>query len=202
MKKTVLSLMVLGVIVGCGGEEEQQTAGIEYGADTVGAAATGTTAAPAASGAVTDPQIADIVVAANEVDIRAGELARTKGTNPQVGEFAQRMITDHTAVNEQASQLVQRLGVTPEPNPTSRQLRASGEQNRSHLQGLSGADFDRAYMEHEVEYHQQVLDAIDNTLIPNAQNPELRALLEQTRPAVEAHLQHAKEIQSSLGGSR
>jgi putative membrane protein len=201
MKRTVLSLMVLAVMVGCGGEDEQQTAAIENGADTVGAAATGTTAAPAAPGAVTDPQIADIVVAANEVDIQAGELARTKATNPQVKEFAQRMITDHTGVNEQASQLVQRLGVTPEPNPTSRQLRQDGEQNRSRLQGLSGAEFDRAYMEHEVEYHQQVLDAIDNTLIPNAQNPELKALLEQTRPAVEAHLQHARNLQSSLGRS-
>jgi putative membrane protein len=201
MKRTVLSLMVLAVMVGCGGEDEQQTAAIENGADTVGAAATGTTAAPAAPGAVTDPQIADIVVAANEVDIQAGEVARTKATNPQVKEFAQRMITDHTGVNEQASQLVQRLGVTPEPNPTSRQLRQDGEQNRSRLQGLSAAEFDRAYMEHEVEYHQQVLDAIDNTLIPNAQNPELKALLEQTRPAVEAHLQHARNIQSSLGRS-
>jgi putative membrane protein len=201
MKRTVLSLMVLAVMGGCGGEDEQQTAAIEYGADTVGAAATETTPAAAAPGAVTDPQIADIVVAANEVDIQAGELARTKATNPQVKEFAQRMITDHTGVNQQASQLVQRLGVTPEPNPTSQQLRQGGEQNRSHLQGLSGAEFDRAYIEHEVAYHQQVLDAIDNTLIPNAQNAELRALLEQTRPAVEAHLQHARQIQSSLGRS-
>ncbi len=205
MKRTILALVALAVITSCGGESEQQNAANEYGTDAAGAVATDSPAAatPAATpaGTVTDPQIADIVVAANEVDIQAGELARTKATNPQVKEFAQRMITDHTGVNQQASQLVQRLGVTPEPNPTSQQLRQGGEQNRSRLQGLSGAEFDRAYIGHEVDYHQQVLDAIDNTLIPNAQNPELKALLQQTRPAVEAHLQHARQVQSSLGGS-
>ncbi|MBW3630335.1 MAG: DUF4142 domain-containing protein [Gemmatimonadetes bacterium] len=157
--------------------------------------------APAAAGTVTDPQIAAIVVAANDADIATGELAKTKGTNPQVKEFANRMITDHTGVNKAATDLVGKLGVTPEPNPTSEQLRQGGEQQVATLQGQSGAAFDRAYIAHEVTYHQQVLDAIDQTLIPNAQNAELKALLEQTRPAVEAHLQHAKQIQTSLGGS-
>jgi putative membrane protein len=204
MKRTVLSLMAMAVITGCGGgQDEGQTGGEAATVDTAATAAPAATAPAAApaTGAVTDPQIADIVVAANEVDIQAGELARTKATNPQVKEFAQRMITDHTGVNQQASQLVQRLGVTPEPSPTSQQLRQGGEQNRNNLQGQSGAAFDRAYIDHEVTYHQAVLDAIDNTLIPNAQNPELKALLQQTRPAVEAHLQHAKQIQSSLGAS-
>ena len=67
--------------------------------------------------------------------------------------------------------------------------------------GQSGAAFDRAYIDHEVAYHQQVLDAINNTLIPNAQNAELKALLQQTAPAIEAHLQHAKELQTPLGQS-
>jgi putative membrane protein len=66
---------------------------------------------------------------------------------------------------------------------------------------MSGAEFDRAYIANKVTYHQTVLDAIDNTLIPNAQNAELRALLEQTRPAVAAHLQHAQELQASVGKS-
>ena len=198
MKKIVLSLVAVAALTACGGQDAEQN----VGAATTDAAPMAAPAESAAPGAVTDPQIADIVVAANEVDIEAGELASTKATNPQVREFAQRMITDHTGVNQAATELVTRLGVTPEPNPTSQQLRQGGEQNRSSLQGLSGAEFDRAYIEHEVAYHQQVLDAIDQTLIPNAQNPELRALLEQTRPAVAAHLQHAQQIQSSLGRGR
>ncbi len=196
MKKPLLSLLALAALAACGGQDAEENAGTA----TVDTAATAT-AAPAApaSGGVTDPQIADIVVAANQVDIEAGELAQSKSTNPKVKEFAQRMITDHSGVNQAATELVTRLGVTPEPNPTSQQLRQGGEQNRSSLQGKSGAEFDRAYVAHEVTYHQTVLDAIDQTLIPNAQNAELKALLQQTRPAVEAHLQHAKELQGSLG---
>ncbi len=207
MKKTVLSLMMLGALTACGGGQDQGQAGGETATTdttTAAAPAEGTAQAPAAApagGTVTDPQIADIVVAANEVDIAAGELAQSKGTNPQVKEFAQRMITDHTGVNKAASDLVTRLGVTPEQNPTSQQLRQGGEQSRNNLQGQSGAAFDRAYIAHEVTYHQAVLDAINNTLIPNAQNAELKALLQQTAPAVQAHLEHARKLQGSLGGS-
>jgi putative membrane protein len=141
------------------------------------------------------------VVAANQVDIDAGELAMERGTDPRVKEFAQRMITDHTGVNTAATELVTKLGVTPEPNATSQKLTADGEASRNTLRGQSGAAFDRAYVDQEVAYHQAVLDAIDQTLIPSAQNAELKALLEQTRPAVAAHLDHARQLQTQLGGA-
>lgn len=163
------------------------------------ATAPATSPVTATAGAVTDPQIAAIVVAANTADIEAGELARDQAADPRVREFGERMITDHTAVNQQATELVQRLGVTPEENPTSQQIAQDGEQTRQRLSGLSGAEFDRAYIDHEVSFHQTVLDALDDTLIPNAQNAELRALLEQTRPAIAAHLDAARDIQGSLG---
>jgi putative membrane protein len=156
------------------------------------------TAAPAA-GAVSDAQIAAIVLAANTVDSAGGMLAGQKGTNPEVKQFGQRMVTDHGGVNKQAVALAGKLNLTPEENPTSRQLTQGGEQARQQQGGLSGAAFDRAYMQHEVEYHQSVLDAIDQTLIPNAQNAELKALLQQVRPAVAAHLDMAKALVAKLG---
>ncbi|HEU0012937.1 MAG TPA: DUF4142 domain-containing protein, partial [Longimicrobium sp.] len=156
--------------------------------------------APAAA-TVTDPQIAAIVVAANAVDSTAGELARQKGTSAQVKEFANRMVTDHAGVNKQAVDLVTRLGVTPEENESSRGLSQGGQQAHARLSGLSGAEFDRAYIENEISYHQTVLDAIDQTLIPSAQNADLKALLQQVRPAVAAHLEHARQVQGQLGGS-
>jgi putative membrane protein len=110
------------------------------------------------------------------------------------------MITDHTAVNQQASDLVGRLGVTPQDNATSQALRQGGEDSRQQLDALSGAAYDRAYMQHEVEYHQQVLDALDQQLIPGAQNAELKDLLQKSRPAFEAHLEMAKQIAGQLNG--
>lgn len=148
--------------------------------------------------AVNDAQIAAIVVAANQVDVDAGKLAASRATSPEVKKFAQTMITDHEGVNKSAVELVTKLKVTPQENDTSRALKAGGDKNLASLKKLTGAAFDKAYVDHEVVYHQQVLDAIDKTLIPNASNAELKALLVKVRPAFVAHLEHAKQIQSSL----
>lgn len=144
----------------------------------------------------TDPQIAAIVVTANQVDIDAGKLAKSRTHDKEVKAFAQQMITDHTSVNKQAGDLVKKLGVKPESNPTSESLKKGGDENLAKLKKLKGKAFDKAYVDHEVEYHQQVLDAIDKTLIPSAKNPELKALIEKVRPAFVAHLDHAKHLQS------
>jgi putative membrane protein len=150
-------------------------------------------------GAPNDAQIAHIVVTANQVDIDAGKLAETKGSSADVKAFGKQMVTDHTGVNKQATDLVTKLNVKPEDNPTSQSLKQGGEANIKNLQGLSGGAFDKAYVDHEVTYHQAVLDAIDQTLIPNATNEELKALIVKVRPAFVAHLEHAKQIQSKLG---
>ena len=148
--------------------------------------------------APTDAQIAAIVVTANQVDIDAGKLASTKGSTAEVKKFGAQMVTDHTGVNKQATALVTKLKVTPEDNPTAQSLKKGGEENVANLKTLSGKAFDKAYIDHEVAYHQQVLDAIDKTLVPSAQNAELKALLVKVRPAFVAHLEHAKHLQASL----
>jgi putative membrane protein len=149
--------------------------------------------------APTDPQIAAIVVTANQVDIDAGKLAASKGSSADVKSFGEQMVTDHTGVNKQAKELVTKLKVTPEDNPTAESLKKGGAENVAQLKTLSGKAFDKAYIDHEIAYHQQVLDALDKTLVPNAQNAELKALLVKVRPAFVAHLEHAKHIQASLG---
>jgi putative membrane protein len=132
------------------------------------------------------------------VDIDAGKLAAKRSRNAEVKAFAQQMIADHSGVNASATKLVTKLHVTPEPNPTSKQLAEGGAANLKALEPQKGADFDKAYIDHEVAYHQAVLDAVDQTLIPSAENAELKALLVQTRPAFVAHLAHAKHVQESL----
>ena len=160
--------------------------------------ASGLTAGIAQQGP-TDPQIAAIVVTANQVDIDAGKLAKSRAHSKEVKKFAQQMITDHSGVNKSATQLVQKLKVTPETSPTSDNLKKGGDDNIANLKKLKGAEFDKAYVDHEVEYHQAVLDAVDKTLVPSARNEELKALLVKVRPAFVAHLDHAKHIQSQLG---
>ncbi len=168
---------------------------------TLLALAFGATAAWAQSAGPTDPQIAAIVVTANQVDIDAGKLAKSKAHAKDVKKFAQRMITDHSGVNKSATELVAKLHVTPEPNATSESLKKGGDENLAKLKTLSGAAFDKAYIDHEVAYHEAVLSAMDKTLIPSAQNAELKALLVKVRPAFEAHLDMAKQLRAELGKS-
>jgi putative membrane protein len=148
---------------------------------------------------INDAQIASIVVTANQVDVDAGKLAQGKASNAEVKKFAAQMIADHEGVNKQAVALATKLKVTPQDNDTSKALKAGGDQNIAKLKTLSGSAFDKAYVDQEVTYHQAVLDAIDKTLIPGASNAELKALIVKVRPAIAAHLEHAKHIQASLG---
>lgn len=156
--------------------------------------------AQAQDAAPTDAQIAAIVVTANQVDINAGRLAEHKARAADVKAFAKRMVTDHTGVNQAATELAHKLNLTPQSNATSESLQRGGEQNLASLRKLHGTAFDKAYIDHEVAYHQSVLDAMDKVLIPNARNAELKALLVKVRPAFVDHLEHAKQIQNALGG--
>jgi putative membrane protein len=151
----------------------------------------------ASAQAINDAQIASIVVTANQVDIDAGKLAAAQASSDQVKAFARQMVTDHTGVNKAATDLVTRLKVTPQGNPTSEALQAGGDKNLAHLRSLKGAAFDKAYIDHEFAYHQQVIDALDKTLIPGAANAELKALLVKVRPAFIAHRDHARSLQAS-----
>ena len=148
---------------------------------------------------ISDAQIAAIVVTANQVDIDAGQLAASRSTNNKIKTFAQLMVTDHTGVNKAATELVTRLKVKPQANDTSASLKKGGDENMAKLKKLKGKDFDKAYVDQEVAYHQAVIDAVDKTLLPSAKNAELKALIEKVRPVLGQHLEHAKHLQAQLG---
>ena len=150
---------------------------------------------------LSDPEVAHVAVTANSIDIDAAKFAQTRTHNSAVKQFAATMITDHTAVNQQAAALATKLGVTPADNAVSQSLQADAKKAHDALVPLRGAAFDRAYMDREVAYHQAVLDAIDKVLIPTTDNAELKQLLTNVRPAVATHLEHAKQVRSKLGGT-
>jgi putative membrane protein len=149
-----------------------------------------------AAAELNDAQIAAIVVAANQIDIDAGKLAESKSTNPEVKAFAHRLIGEHTDVNKQAADLATKLKITPEESTISKALKSDAKRNTERLKKLSGKDFDKLYVADEVAFHQQVLNAVDTKLLPNAQNEELKALLVKVRPALVAHQEHAEKLLS------
>ena len=160
-----------------------------------------TPAAPAAPD-LSDPEVAHVAVTANAIDIDLAKFAQTRTRNPGVRQFAATMITDHSAVNAQAAALAGKLGVTPADNGVSQSLQSGAAQARTTLEPLRGAAFDRAYIDREIAYHQAVLDALDKVLIPTTDNAELKKLLQDVRPAVAAHLEHAKTLRPQLGAAK
>jgi putative membrane protein len=153
-------------------------------------------------GKPTDPQIAHIAYTAGLIDVEAGKLALEKSKDKEVRAFAQRMIGDHTSVNDQALALVKKLNVTPEDNPTSQSLTKEAEATRKKLASLTGAAFDRAYVTNEVAFHKTVNNALSATLIPNAQNSELKSLLQDGLKVFEAHLEHAERLAQQLSSAK
>jgi putative membrane protein len=145
-----------------------------------------------------DAQIAQIVLTADTVDVDYGKLAVKTTKNAEVKAFAETMIRDHTAVNEKAAALAKKLSLTPEASATSKSLKSDGDKMLAKLEGMSGAEFDKAYVDNEVAYHESVIGALNTVLLPNAKNADLKALLETGKPIFESHLEHAKHLQKSL----
>ena len=142
----------------------------------------------------TDPQIAHIAYTAGQIDIQAAQLAIKKSKNKDVVAFANDMARDHKAVNDKALALVKKLKVTPEDNDTSKALAKQAADKNAELSKLSGAAFDKAYIDNEVAYHKTVNGALENTLIPSASNAELKDLLTTGLKIFQGHQQHAEHV--------
>ncbi len=146
----------------------------------------------------TDAQIAHIAYTAGQIDIEAAKLALKKTKNKEVRAFAKDMERDHTAVNKKALALVKKLKVTPEDNDTSKALSKQAADKRAELGKLSGAAFDKAYIDNEVAYHKTVNAALQDTLIPSASNQELKDLLTTGLKLFQGHQAHAEHVAESL----
>ena len=161
-------------------------------ADTSGTAATG-----AAGAGWTDANIVALLDHANAADSTAGALAAKKATNPEVKQFARLMMSEHHALRQQGADLAKKLNVTSEP-PADDPVTALAEKETQALQSApKGAEFDRTYIDQEVAAHQAVLDLVTKAH-DQADNAELKALIEKAKPVIQKHLDQAQAIQKKL----
>ena len=146
----------------------------------------------------TDAQIEKIVVTSNNVEIDMSKLAKDHAQNKDVKKLAEHMISDHEKWNKEADSLAKKIKTAPEESADSRAVEADGKRIMDRLSALQGNDFDKAYTEEGVKFHQGVLKAIDQKLLPNAKNGDLKKMLEKTRPKVQAHLDHENKVRSEM----
>ena len=157
-----------------------------------------TVAAPPPPPQLTDPQIAQVANTAGEIDIKAARLALNQSRNAEVRKFAREMIIDHSAVNRQALALLRKLKVKPEDSDTNRGIQAQADNEYTKLSALHGPEFNKAYADNEVAYHQKVNAALADLLIPQTQNPELKSLLESGLKIFQDHEQMAEQLAAGL----
>jgi putative membrane protein len=156
-------------------------------------------AAAAQESRPSDAQIAHIAYTGGLIDIAAGQQALAKSHTRAVRAFAREMVRDHRAVNGQAQVLIQKIGVTPEANPISASLQADATAKLEAFARLKGKAFDRAYVANEVAYHRAVNGAVAGSLIPAAENDELKGLLQTALKLFQEHQHHAEMLAERLG---
>lgn len=147
---------------------------------------------------LSDAEVASVAVVANQIDISYAEIAQKRSKNEDILNFAKTMINDHNAVIGQAAALVKKLGVTPEDNAVSQSLLAGAKSTKELLQKAKKSEFDKTYIDNEVTYHKAVISAIEDLLIPETDNGELKELLTGVVPALQAHLKHAEMVQTKV----
>jgi putative membrane protein len=150
-------------------------------------------AAQAAPAKLDDPTIVAIFDAANTWDIETGQIAAKKGSNKEVRDFGAMLARDHKMVRQQGRDLAKKLQVTPTP-PKDFAMAKDHSAAVKKLNSLSGKDFDKAFLQHEVDYHKAVIDAVTTTLLPALQNQEVKDLVTKVAPAFTAHMQAAQNL--------
>lgn len=220
----LVAVAALLALAACGGDDKQPpkapdtqmtdtsataaaTATTPPPADTAPATtASATTPPPAdppkpAEQPLTDEQIMAITAAANDGEVQAAKLAQTNAKNAKVKAFAAHMVTEHGAALKKGQAMATKKKLTAADSPASTQLKSDAQAAMDALKTKKGADFDAAYMDAQVKMHQQVLDLIDNKLLPAAKDADLKADLTAIRPKIAEHLKSAQDIQGSLGAT-
>ena len=145
-----------------------------------------------------DPTIVAIFDAANTWDIETGALAAKKGSTKEVRDFGAMLVRDHTVVRKQGRDLAGKLHVTPTP-PKNFGMAKDHASALKHLRAAKGKAFDRAFLQHEVDYHKAVIAAVTTTLLPALQNQEVKDLVTKVAPAFKAHQDAAQNMLDHSG---
>jgi len=144
--------------------------------------------------ALTDEQIATVTSLANNSEIEQAKLARARSKDQEVLQFAGMMIAHHG----EAQRKQDALSLGAAESTLSRDMIVEGSETLKTLKAKTGAEFDRAYMQAQVQGHQKVLDAIEGKLLPNAKRADLKAYLNEIRPRVKQHLEQAERTAATL----
>jgi putative membrane protein len=149
-------------------------------------------------GPLSDAQITSVLEVANDGEADLGRLAQIKTQNPDVKAFADDMVAEHSEAKALATQAANDMKMKPAPYVKTNELKAAATKSRIKLQKLNGRDFDKAYMDSQIAMHKEVLRTIDDQLLPNVKSAQMKTMIQDQRPKIEAHLRRAEELRKKL----
>jgi len=144
-----------------------------------------------------DATIVAILEQANTAEIELAELAAKMGQSTEVRDLGRSFGLAHTQARQKARDLAVKIGVIPTPPMDNMMLKTHGA-SITKLKELKGAEFDVALVAREIEHHSAMLETVDKKLLPAARNAELKALLEELKPSLQAHLDQARALEKRL----
>jgi putative membrane protein len=201
VRRTSVALVTLAALIaGC--SKRETTSDTTRAQDSAMAATSTAASAPTpAVPAMTDANIFAVLDAANAADSSDGSVAATKGTSADVKAFGREMVKDHHALRADGQALAKKLNVTPEMPAGDNSAAAAAAWHDSLVALPKGAAFDKAYIDHEVTAHEQVLQKAQASEAA-AQNAELKAMIPKAAAKVQEHLDRAKQVQSKLASAK
>jgi putative membrane protein len=144
-----------------------------------------------------DANILALLDEANAADSSEGAIAATKGTSAAVRNFGKQMVADHHKMRVQGEALAKKLSLTPTP-PAGDNTTSDAQKEMDNLNATAkGKDFDKAYVDGQVDDHKKVLDLAVKAMA-QAQSTELKNLIQKATPIVQSHLDKAESIQKTL----
>jgi putative membrane protein len=158
--------------------------------------------APSTPAPLTDGQIAKVAETVDSGEIEQAREVQKKAKSPQVKKLAARLIQHHTKSKQKRQTLAKREELKLEESPVCEQLAAKAEQNLESIKAASApSEAERTFVDAQIAQHQEVLDLLDNRLIPSAVNADLKAQLEETRKMVESHIEEARKVKQAISAS-
>jgi putative membrane protein len=158
-----------------------------------------TTGAVSGNTAVTPAGVLSEINVANTTEIQLSTLASKKASSAQVKQVAKKLAADHAKNRQQVQALAQKLDVKLTPTQGGSLSAADSAAMPADLQGKSGAAFDKAFVQHEIEDHQTNIDRIQNQILPSIQNEDVKSYLQKTVSEMQNHLSSLKQVQQQLG---
>jgi len=187
---SVVAIGAFGLLAACSPKADETP-------DTLATTPPATATTPTVTDAWTDANVLDVITVANQGEIDYSQIAAEKASNVSVKQFAQKMVKEHGTMLESVKGLASRLGVTPAANDKANDLKEENAKDINDLNAKTGADFDKEFMEEQIDMHQETLDLL-NDVDGRTTNADLKAAIAEAKPKVQAHLDEAKAIKDKI----